>query len=67
MSIEKEAAEYVNSKQTLFTEALSEYIVPLERYILDNLHHSDEREHALIRLREMELWCRYCAERFGIK
>ena len=52
MSIEKEAAEYVQ---------------PLEHYILDNLHNSDEREQALLKLTEMRLWCRECAARFGIK
>jgi hypothetical protein len=67
MSIEQEAAEFVDSKRTIFKEALAEYVEPLERYILDNLHHSDEREVALIRLKESILWCRHCADLFGIK
>lgn len=67
MSIEKEAAEYVDSKRTLFNEAIAEYVQPLEHYILDNLHNSDEREQALLKLTEMRLWCRECAARFGIK
>ena len=67
MDLQQEAAAFINVKQTHFFTQLAAITSSAESFILGNLHHSDEREAALMKLREMQMWCRAGVETIGIK
>lgn len=67
MKLEQEAAAYSKGKQTQFVEGLSYYTTSLEKYLIDNLHNSKEREAAISSLTETVLWSKHCSEIHGIK
>jgi hypothetical protein len=66
-TLEEEAKRFVESKRIQFISGLTDAASDLTNYIQDNLHHSDDRDHALKALQETVLWCRSCLEKHGIK
>lgn len=67
MSLQQEAASFINGKRTQFNEGMTDYLGPLIEYVEDNLHNTRERSLALTKLDEFRLWCKECAEIHGIK
>jgi len=67
MNLEQEAAAYSKGKQTQFVEGLRDHVNSLEKFLIDNLHKSQEREAAINSLTETVLWSKHCSEIHGIK
>jgi hypothetical protein len=67
MKLEKEAKDYVNSKQDHFEEILLYEIHKLKVHISKSLWDSPELTKAKDCLTEASLWAKECAKRHGIK
>ena len=67
MKLEKEAKDYVNSKQEHFEEILLYEIHKLKVHISNSLWDSPELVKAKDCLTEASLWAKECAKKHGIK
>ena len=67
MKLEKEAKEYVNSKQEHFEEILLYEIYKLKAHLSKSLWDSPELNKAKDCLTEASLWAKECAKKHGIK
>ena len=67
MKLEKEAKDYVNSKQAHFEEILLYEIHKLKVHISKSLWDSPELTKAKDCLTEASLWAKECAKKHGIK
>ena len=65
--IELEAHDFIEAKQTKFSQGLREAVNNLDTYLFDNLYECDQRENARERLIEAMMWARLAANDHGIK
>jgi len=65
--LQQEADTLVGGKRKQFSVALREYMVPLEQFVLDNLHDTAERDQVLLHLQTALLFAEECAKRYSIK
>ena len=67
MKLEREAKAYMYTKTNLFKADLITQATGLEVHYNRNLHNCDEKENALERLTESQMWAKLAAEKYGIK
>ena len=57
----------MDTKTNLFKADLTAQATGLEVHYNRNLHNCDEKENALERLTESQMWAKLAAEKYGIK
>jgi hypothetical protein len=67
LTLEEEAKRFIESKKVQFIAGLDDGMDDILDYLLDNLHHSDEKDYAIKALKEAVLWSRECANKYGIR